>query len=128
MIDSHIVGAVSPGHSLVVFAVSLLIGAVGIYVGAKVIVDAEDYTYALVTALLGAIVWGIVGFFFGWIPLLGPLLVFVAYLAVINARYPGGWVDAAAITIVAWLSVLLVLYVLALLGITTFDAVGVPGV
>lgn len=114
--------------NLVVFTVSLLIGAVGIYAGAKVIVDAENYTYAIVTALLGAIVWSIVGFFLGWIPLLGPLLVFVAYLAVIHARYPGGWVDAAAITIVAWLSVLVVLYVLALLGATGFDAVGVPGV
>ena len=119
---------VTASQSLVVFVVSLLIGAVGIYVGAKVIVDAEDYTYALVTALLGAIVWGVVGFFFGWIPLLGPLLVFIAYLAVINARYPGGWVDAAAITIIAWLSVLVVLYVLALVGITGFEAVGVPGV
>ena len=117
-----------PGESLVVFVVSLLIGAVGIYVGAKVIVDTEDYTYALVTALIGAIVWGLVGFFLGWIPLLGPLLVFVAYLAVVNSRYPGGWVDAAAITIIAWLSVLVVLYVLALVGITGFEAVGVPGV
>lgn len=115
-------------ENLVVFAVSLLIGAIGIYVGAKVIVDAEDYTYAIGTALLGAIVWAIVGFFFGWIPLLGPLLVFIAYLAVINARYPGGWVDAAAITIVAWLSVLVVLYVLALVGVTGFEAAGVPGV
>ncbi|NGM71229.1 hypothetical protein G6M89_19850 [Natronolimnobius sp. AArcel1] len=114
--------------SLIVFGVSLLIGAVGIYAGAKVIVDAEDYTYALVTALIGAVIWALVGFFFGWIPLLGPALVLVAYLAVINARYPGGWVDAAAITIVAWVSVLIVLYVLALVGVTGFDAVGVPGV
>ncbi|WP_254768567.1 hypothetical protein [Salinilacihabitans rarus] len=114
--------------SLIVFAVSLLIGALGIYVGARVIVDTEDYTYALVTALIGAIVWGIVGFFFGWIPLLGPLLVLLAYLAVVNARYPGGWVQAAAITVVAWLSVLVVLYVLAVLEVTAFEAVGVPGV
>ncbi|MFP8953988.1 hypothetical protein ACLI4Z_13625 [Natrialbaceae archaeon A-arb3/5] len=113
--------------SLIVFAVSLLIGAIGIFAGAKVIVDAEDYTYALITALIGAVVWGVVGFFLGWIPLLGPALVFIAYLAVINARYPGGWVDAAAITVVAWLSVLVVLYVLAFLGVTGFDAVGVPG-
>lgn len=115
-------------ESLIVFVVSLLIGAVGIYAGAKVVVDAEDYTYALITALLGAIIWAVVGFFFGWVPLLGPLLVLLAYLAVVNARYPGGWVDAAAITIVAWLSVLIVLYVLALIGVTGFDAVGVPGV
>ncbi|AXR78702.1 hypothetical protein [Natrarchaeobaculum sulfurireducens] len=115
-------------ESLIVFAVSLLIGALGIYLGAKFIVDAEDYSYAVITALIGAVVWAVVGFFFGWIPLLGPLLVFVAYLAVINARYPGGWVDAAAITIVAWVSVLVVLYVLAVIGVTGFEAVGVPGV
>ncbi|RKD97376.1 hypothetical protein ATJ93_0362 [Halopiger aswanensis] len=114
--------------NLIVFGVSLLIGALGIYVGAKVIVDAADYTYAIITALIGAIIWGVVGLFLGWIPLLGPLLVFVAYLAVINARYPGGWVDAAAITLIAWVSVLVVLYVLAVLGVTAFDAVGVPGV
>ncbi|AHG02300.1 hypothetical protein HALLA_20575 (plasmid) [Halostagnicola larsenii XH-48] len=114
--------------SLIVFIVSLLIGAIGIYVGARLVVDTEDYTYAIVTALLGAIVWGVVGFFFGWIPLLGPLLVLIAYLAVVNARYPGGWVQAAAITIIAWISVLIVLYVLAILGITGFDAIGIPGV
>lgn len=114
--------------SLIVFIVSLLIGAIGIYVGARLVVDTEDYTYAIVTALLGAIVWGVVGFFFGWIPLLGPLLVLIAYLAVVNARYPGGWVQAAAITIIAWVSVLVVLYILAILGITGFDAVGVPGI
>ncbi|AEH37650.1 hypothetical protein Halxa_3035 [Halopiger xanaduensis SH-6] len=114
--------------NLVVFGVSLLIGALGIYAGAKVIVDSSDYTYAIITALIGAIIWGVVGLFLGWIPLLGPLLAFVAYLAVINSRYPGGWVDAAAITLIAWVSVLVVLYVLAVLGVTAFDAVGVPGV
>ncbi|WIV66191.1 hypothetical protein [Natrialbaceae archaeon AArc-T1-2] len=113
--------------SIVVFVVSLLIGAFGIYVGASVIVDVQDYTYAIITALLGAVVWGVVGFFFGWVPLLGPLLVLLAYLAVINARYPGGWVQAIAITLVAWISILIVLYILAFVDVTTFDAVGVPG-
>lgn len=113
--------------SIVVFVVSLLIGALGIYVGASLIVDSDDYTYAIVTALIGAIVWGVVGFFFGWIPLLGPILVFIAYLTVINWRYPGGWVEAVAITLVAWLSVLVVLYILAFVGITGFEAAGVPG-
>ncbi|NKE37578.1 MULTISPECIES: hypothetical protein [Natronococcus] len=113
--------------SLVVFVVSLLIGGLGIFLGAKFVVDVENYTYAFVTALLGAIVWSVVGFFLGWIPLLGPILVFIAYLAVINSRYPGGWFEAITITIVAWLSVLVVLYVLAFLGATGFEAVGVPG-
>lgn len=114
--------------SIIVFAVSLLIGALGIYVGARIVAGVEDYTYAIVTALLGAIVWSIVGFFFGWIPLLGPILVFVAYLAIINWRYPGGWLDALLITLGAWLTVFVVMYVLAALEIVTFEAAGVPGV
>ena len=113
--------------SLVVFVVSLLIGALGIHVGAQVIAGVSDYSYAAVTALFGALIWGIVGFFFGWIPLLGPALVLLAYLAVVKRRYPGGWVDAAGITLVAWIAVVVVLYVAATVGATSFDAIGVPG-
>jgi hypothetical protein len=105
----------------------LLIGALGIYVGARVVTDYDDYTYAIVTALIGAFVWVVVAFFLGWIPLLGPLLALVAYIAVINFRYPGGWVDAILISLIAWIASFVVLYVLAFLRITGFDAVGVPG-
>lgn len=42
--------------SVIVFVVSLLVGALGVYVGARVITDYEDYTYAIVTALIGAVI------------------------------------------------------------------------
>ncbi|GAB7017315.1 hypothetical protein [Halostagnicola bangensis] len=113
--------------SAIVFVVSLLIGAAGIYVGARVIVGAGDYDHAIVTALIGAIIWSVVGFLVGWIPLLGPLLALLAYIAVINFRYPGEWTAAAMIGLLAWLTVLIVLYALAAVGVTGFDAVGVPG-
>lgn len=113
--------------SIVVFVVSLLIGALGIYVGARVIADVSDYTYALVTALIATIVWTIVAFFFGWIPFLGPLLALLAYIAVINHRYPGNWMSAIGIALIAWLASLIVLYVLALVGVTSPEAAGVLG-
>lgn len=113
--------------SIIVFLVSLLVGALGIYIGARVITGYEDYTYAIVTALIGAVIWAVFGFLFGWIPLLGPLLVLVAYVAVINFRYPGGWVNAILISLIAWIASLVVLYVLAVAGLSTFEAVGVPG-
>ncbi|SDR38986.1 hypothetical protein [Natronobacterium texcoconense] len=113
--------------SAIVFVASLLIGALGIYVGARVIVGAGDYDHAIVTALIGAIVWAVVGFFVGWIPLLGPLLALLAYVAVIQVRYPGGWTAAAMVGLLAWVTVLIVLYALAAVGITGFNAVGVPG-
>lgn len=113
--------------SLVVFVVSLLIGALGIYVGARVVVDYDDYTYAIITAAIGALVWAVVAFFLGWIPLLGPLLALVAYVGVINFRYPGGWVQASVISLIAWVAAVVVLYLLALVGLASFEAVGVPG-
>lgn len=114
--------------SLIVFIVSLLIGALGIYVGARIVADVDDYGYAIVTALIGAIVWVVIAFFFGWIPLLGPLLALLAYIAVINTRYPGGWANAIVISLIAWVAALIVLYVLGVLGIAAFEAIGIPGV
>lgn len=113
--------------SLIVFVVGLLVGALGIYVGAKVIVDVEDYTYAIVTALIASLLWAIVGRLLGWIPLLGPLLALLVYIGVLNWRYPGGWLKATGIALIAWVASMVVLYVLALIGVTSFGAVGVPG-
>lgn len=112
--------------TIVAFVVSLLIGALGIYLGASVLTNVEDYTYAIVTALIGSLVWAVVAFFVGWIPLLGPILALIAYVGVINYRYPGGWVNAISIALIAWIATLVILYVLALLDITAFEAIGVP--
>lgn len=114
--------------SIIVFVVSLLIGALGIYVGARIVSDFDDFGYAVVTALIGSVVWFVVAFFLGWIPFLGPLLVLLAYLAVLNVRYPGGWLEAAGIALIALIASLVVLYLLALLDFVAFEAVGVPGV
>ncbi|MGQ4557164.1 hypothetical protein [Halobellus sp. GM3] len=113
--------------SLLVFVISLLIGALGIYLGARIITDVEDYTYAIVTALIASVIWVIVTALLGWIPLLGPVLALVVYLGVIKYRYPGGWGAAIGIALIAWIASLVVLYALAVAGITAFDAVGVPG-
>jgi len=114
--------------SLIVFIVSLLIGAAGIYVGARVITDTDDFSYALITALIASFIWTLVSLFLGWIPLLGPLAALIAYIGVINYRYPGGWVNAILIALVAWVASIVVVYILSLLGITPFEAAGVPGV
>lgn len=114
-------------ESLLGFLVSLLIGALGIYVGARVITGVEDFTYAIVTALIASLVWFIAAILFGWIPLLGPLLALVAYLWIINHRYPGGWLRAAGIALVAWLATFVVVYLLGVFGLASFGALGVPG-
>ncbi|MFC7210793.1 hypothetical protein ACFQL3_09935 [Natronoarchaeum sp. GCM10025321] len=110
--------------SLVTFGVSLLIGAIGIYVGANLVADVQSYSYALVTALIGGILWGIVEFF---VPLIGGLVAFIAYLWVVNNRYPGGWIDAILITLVAWVAVVVTLIILSTIGLGGLEAYGVPG-
>ena len=112
------------------FVVSLLVGAFGIYVGARVIADRDDYEYAILTALVGAIVWWLVAALFSLIPLVGGLIgsvfALLAWIYVINARYPGGWGSAIGIALVAYLTVWVVLVVLATLDIVATSALGVP--
>jgi vacuolar-type H+-ATPase subunit I/STV1 len=46
--------------TLLVFAISLLIGGFAISVGAKLAFKSRDYSHAVLTALLGAVAWGLV--------------------------------------------------------------------
>jgi len=114
--------------SLVTFVVSLLVGGLGVYVGASVLADEDDYGHAVVTALVGALVWAIAAALLGWIPLVGPFVGLLAYLAVIKWRYRGGWLTAAGIALVAWIASLAVMSILASAGVGGFDVIGVPGI
>ncbi len=94
---------------------------------AEITLGLNTYDHAIVTALLGAIVWTVAGALVGSIPLVGPLIALVAYIGVINWRYASSWTAAAMIGLLVWLTVLAVLYVLAVFGVTGFEATGVPG-
>lgn len=112
-----------------IFLVSLLIGTAAIHFGAQVMIDRDTgFRRAVVTALIGAIMYTLVGFFVGWIPLLGPLLMLIAWIGVINWQYPGGWGTAVGIGFIAWIVAILILFALTTLGIITPEALGVPGV
>jgi len=109
--------------SIVAFVVALLVGGLAIYISASIAVDVQDYSRAILTALIGAIVWALTS----WIPLFGTFIALFAWVWVINRRYPGGWVNAATIGFVAWLSALGILFVLnSVLGLG-ISAFGIPG-
>jgi hypothetical protein len=110
--------------SVITFVVSLLVGGLAIYISARVIADVDDYSHAIITALIGAIAWALTA----WIPLIGPIIALIVWIAVINWQYPGDWIKAALIGLVAWVSALVILFVLnAVLGLG-IGAFGVPGV
>lgn len=116
----HIAGFLG---SLIAFLIALLIGGLAIYISARLIVDVDDYSHAVITALIGAIAWALTA----WIPLVGSIIALIVYIAVINWRYPGGWLKAALIGLVAWVSALAILFVVnSLLGLG-LGAFGVPG-
>ena len=115
-------------ESTIVFLVSLAVGGLGIHIGTILITGSSDYFDAVVTALIGAVIWSVVGFFIGGIPFLGPGLTFLAWLAVINSRTEGGWIKAGLVALIAWISVIVTLSILASFGISSFEATGIPNV
>ncbi|MFP8958025.1 hypothetical protein ACLI4Y_14980 [Natrialbaceae archaeon A-CW3] len=110
--------------TIVSFVVALLIGGLAIYISGRIVTGVEDYSHAVITALIGAIAWAIGSL----IPLIGVLVALIAWIWVINWRYPGGWKDAAIMGVVAWVAALIIIGLLnAVLGLG-IDAFGVPGV
>ena len=108
---------------LISFVIALLVGGLAIYISARIVVDVDDYSHAVVTAVIGALGWALTS----WIPLIGPVIALVVWVGVINWRYPGGWTKAAIIGLGAWVSALVILLVLnSVLGLG-IDAFGVPG-
>lgn len=109
---------------IITFVVALLVGGLGIHLGARVVTDVDDYGYAVVTAFYGAIVLALTS----WIPLVGLLLALVIWVGVINWRYPGGWGKAALIGFVSWLAAAIILGVINGLLRLGLGAFGIPGV
>jgi hypothetical protein len=103
--------------------VSLLVGALGIYVAARLVAGRISYEHAIVTALIGAAVWGLAAMFLTTIPLVGAALPLLAWVWVVKWRYRTGWVQATIIGFLAWAVVVLLFEVLPVSGL---DAIGVP--
>ena len=108
---------------LLTFAVSLLVGGGALHVGTHVVSDAQDYAHAVLTALLGALVWAVLE----PVPLLGELLAIAAWIGVVRWRYQLGWWHSAGVAVVAWMAAVVILAALELLGIGQISALGVPG-
>lgn len=108
---------------LLTFAVSLLVGGVAIHAGALVVSDARGYAHAVLTALVGAVVWTVLE----PLPVIGGLLALLAWIGVVRWRYRGGWLRATGVGVAAWAAAVVILAALDLLGVGAVSALGVPG-
>ncbi|MFB6190985.1 MAG: hypothetical protein ABEJ64_01000 [Candidatus Nanohaloarchaea archaeon] len=107
----------------VLFIAGLAVGGLGIYTGTMVVSGNGSYRRSVLTALLGSIAWAV----FSYVPFIGSFLALVAWIAVINHRHEGGWLDAALMGLLAWVTTLVVLYLLSLASVVSLEAVGIPG-
>lgn len=117
--------------SLLVLAVSLLIGGLAIHIGAKFAFASREYSDAVLTALIGAVAWTIVDVALASVGiggLLASIVGLLVWISVVRWQYGVGWIRASIVGIGAWLSALIVLTILGLLGIGNVDAIGVPGI
>lgn len=118
----------APMDGLVVGIVSLLVGALAIHIAASVVLTGEqNYMNAVVAAGAGALVYALLGFL-GGIPLVGPALLLLVWVGVINWRYRGGWLKAGIIGAGAWVAAIVLLWLLSTVGLVEFSALGIPGV
>ena len=114
--------------SFLVFVVSLVVGSVSVLVGARLMVDEETgWPRAVAVALVGAAPRGVASYLVGWVPVLGPLAILLAWVGAIDPGYPGGWASAA-IGVVAWIVAAAVLYALGTANVIGPDVLGLPGV
>lgn len=117
--------------SLLVLAVSLLIGGLAIHIGAKFAFASREYSDAVFTALIGAVAWTVVDIALASVGiggLLASIAALLVWISVVRWQYGVGWIRASIVGIGAWLSALIVLTILGILGIGNVDAIGVPGI
>jgi len=113
---------------LLVGIVSLLVGALAIHIGAKLVLDGEPaFGNAVIAAAVGALVYALFGFI-GGIPAIGPALLLILWIGVVNWRYRGGWINAAGIGFAAWLAAIVLLWILSKVNLLDVGALGIPGV
>lgn len=117
--------------SVLVFAVSLLVGGFGIHVGSKVALKSKSFSHAVVTALFGAVAWTLVEVGFAEVGiggLLSSIVAFLVWMWVIRRRYDVGWLRASLFAFGAWFGAVIALFILALFNLGSVEVIGVPGV
>lgn len=111
---------------VILFVGSLIIGAFGVHVGALVVTRTDDFGKALITALVGAVIWSLASYLFLGVPYVGPALTLAAYLLIVKWRYGTTWPESVGIALLAWIVGLGVLSVLSTVGLGSLDALGIP--
>ncbi|MFB6094273.1 MAG: hypothetical protein ABEJ77_04975 [Halanaeroarchaeum sp.] len=102
---------------------SLVVGGLAILAGTRLVADEGDLVRATFTAGVGALVWA----FLDGIPVIGPLVAAVAWIALVRVRHDTGWLGATVAGFVAWMVAVVLAAALSFVGLPVTEVVGVPG-
>jgi hypothetical protein len=116
-------GPPSASERLLGFALGILVGGLALFVSSRFLAEVQGYDHAVLTAVIGALAWALLS----PIPLLGPVIALVGWVAVLKWRYPVSWLRAAGVGAAAWAAAVVIVAALELVGVDAISAVGVPG-
>jgi biotin transporter BioY len=92
---------VSFGSSLIGFIIAWVISAIVVYVTSKLFGETEGFGTAIIAALVGAIIYFVMGLLLPGI--IGSLLALVGWLLALKYFYHAGWIKSALMAIVIWI-------------------------
>lgn len=89
------------------FLISLIVSAIIIYFATKLFGEEEGFGTALLTAVIGAILFTLATYFlgFGWI---ATIIGGIAWLIALGSLYGIGWIKALIIAVVIWVFALII--------------------
>lgn len=108
----------------VAFLASFLVGAFAIFVAAIIVVNDWEPLHAVVSALVGGVLWTTAT---GIGHVVALVLVLVAWIIALNVIYRGDWRHAAVLGFFAWACAFLVLVSLQAFLPFEFGIFGIPG-
>jgi len=104
-------------YVLVGIVVNVVVNSLFVWLAGRALVGAEKakFTDAIWIVVIGAVIGGILGAF-NW-GLIGAIISFIIWLALIKHFFDCGWLKALAIAIIAVIIFIVIIAVLAIVGI-----------
>jgi len=96
---------------LIGFLISLVISAIIIFIAAKLLGEKEGFGTAILAALAGAVIFGLVSYFLG-IGIIASVIAGIVWLIALSSLYQMGWLKSFVVAVIIWIFAAIVSYVL----------------
>lgn len=98
-------------ETIIGFLISLVISAIIIYVATKLFGETEGFGTAILTALIGAVIFSLASYLLG-AGLLAALIGGLAWLIALGSMYNMGWLKSFVVAVIIWIFAAIVSWIL----------------